>query len=250
MKRLLLAAVSATLSMTLVTTTSAQDSPPQFLPVEMWACTFNNGRDQEDMDDVYDIFINEENESPYAAWQLNPYFVGNRNQQFDFLYLGAWANGSAMGAGVAGDLASDDVSEAWDDAVSCGATMFASLNLQPAPEPGQAGDTFVLTVQDCKTGHAIGNRQAVDAIRAFNDYRVSNGMAIPTFVWFPTAGNGEADFDFKLVHAYADAQTWGNSVQWFTENMAYLTRGQIMDGIVSCDESRVYSGRTLMNNLN
>ena len=107
--------------------------------------------------------------------------------------------------------------------------MFASLNLQPAPEPGQAGDTFMLTVQDCKTGHAIGNRQAVDAIRAFNDYRVSNGMAIPTFVWFPTAGNGEADFDFKLVHAYADAQTWGNSVQWFTENMAYLTRGQIMD---------------------
>ena len=72
----------------------------------------------------------------------------------------------------------------------------------------------------------------------------------PTFAWFPTAGGGDADFDFKLAHAYEDAQAWGNAGQWTVENQAYLARGDIMDGIVDCDESRVYVGNTIMDNLN
>jgi hypothetical protein len=251
MKRLLLAMTSAALTLSMaVSTTQAQDGVPQFVPVEMWACSFNDGKDQEDMDDVYDLFIGEDNESPYAAWQINPYFAGNLNQQFDFLYLGAWANGAAMGAGVAGDLASDDVSEAWDDAVNCGALMFASLTIEETPEPGEAGDDFILTIQDCNVGHAVSNGQASSAIRAYNDYRVANGLTVATFIWYPIAGGGDADFDFKLVRGYDDAQAWGNANQWIVDNMAYVRRGQLLDGIVSCDESRVYTGRTLMNNLN
>lgn len=251
MKRILLAVLSAALTLTAgMSTASAQDGVPQFRPVEMWACTFNDRKDQDDMDNVYDMIREGSSDSPYAAWQLNPYFVGTRIQQFDFLYLGAWASASDMGAGLASDLGSSDADEAWEDAVTCGGMMFASLRIQEAPQTGGAGDGFILTVQDCKTGKGVSSAQALSAIRAYNDYRVANGMTIPTFAWFPTAGDGDADFDFKLAHAYQDAQGWGNANQWLIDNMAYQTRSQLTDGIVDCDESRVYVGQTLMDNLN
>lgn len=252
MKRLLMAALSAVLVfLTGMSPTYAQDGVPQFRPVELWACTFNDRKDQDDMDNVYEMYMGDENETPYAAWQLNPWFVGNRNQQFDFIFLGAWANQTAMGADLAANFAgSGDVDAAWDETVTCGGLLFASLRIQAPPETG-AGDNFILTVRDCKTNKGIGNGQAVRAINAYNDYRVANGLTVPTFVWFPAAGNGEADeaYDFKIASAYADAQAWGDAGQWFVDNQAYQVRSDISRGILSCDEPRVYVGRTLMDNL-
>lgn len=254
MKRLLLAAFSAAFTFSAgMSTAIAQDGVPQFRPVELWACTFNDRKDQDDMDNVYDMYMGDENETPYAAWQLNPWFVGNRNQQFDFIFLGAWASQSAMGADLASSFAgSGEVDEAWDEAVTCSGLLFASLRIQEVPPAEGAGDNFILTVRDCKTHKGIDNSQALRAINTYNDYRVTNGLTVPTFVWFPAAGNGEADedYDFKIASAYADAEAWGDAGQWFVDNQAYQARSDISSGILSCDEPRVYVGRTLMDNLN
>lgn len=252
MRRLLLVATTATLTLfTGLSVSLAQDGVPQFRPVEMWACTFNERKDQDDMDKVYEMYTGN-SDAAYSAWQLNPYFVGTLIQQFDFLYLGAWADNTAMGADLADDFAgSGAVEEAWNEVATCGGLMFASLQIQGLPEGGGGGDgPFIMTIQDCKVGHGVSNRNAVNAISQFNDYRVANGMSIPTFAWFQTAGDGNAEFDFKLAHAYADAAAWGNAGQWIMENQAYLVRGQMTDGIVDCDEARVYTGRTLMDNMN
>ena len=101
MKKFLLAATTAALiSLTGMQTAVAQDNRPGFYPIEMWACSFNDRKDQDDMDSVYEQ-IAEEGDTPYAAWQLNPYMAGNRNDQFDFIYIGAWPNGNMMGSDVA-----------------------------------------------------------------------------------------------------------------------------------------------------
>ena len=252
MKRILLAVSTAALTLSMsVSTAYGQDGVPQFRPVEMWACTFNDRKDQDDMDKVYEMYAGD-SDAAYSAWQLNPYFVGTLIQQFDFLYLGAWANNAAMGADLAGDFAGPgDVEEAWNEVATCGGLMFANLEIQGLPEGGGGGESpFFMTVQDCKVGHGVGNGAAIGAISRFNDYRVANGLSIPTFAWFQTAGDGNSEFDFKLAHAYSDATAWGDAGQWFMENQAYLVRGQMTDGIVDCDEARVYTGRTLMDNMN
>jgi hypothetical protein len=169
-------------------------------------------------------------------------------EQFDFIFIGVWESGSAMGADMATYLGQqNDASEAWDDAADCGSLMFASARIQ-VPEPNEDG-TFLLTISDCNLGKGSSNGQAAGAIGRFNAYRVANGMEVGTFLWYPVAGGGDAEFDFKLVNAFAGPQHWGDYFSWYVDHEAYNVQGQIMDGIVSCDESRIYTGRTIMNNM-
>ncbi len=107
----------------------------------------------------------------------------------------------------------------------------------------------MLTVSDCKVEHGNTAAQAVGAVSRYNDYRVANGVTIGTFVWFPLFGGGDAEFDFKLAQAYSGPRALGDSLQWTIDNAAYNVRNSISQGVVSCDEARVYNGMTIMNNI-
>ena len=247
MKRLLIAAVSAACTLLMGTSLSfAQDGAPQFRPVEMWVCNFNDRKDQDDMDSVYEDLVADMGETAYAAFQLNPYFV-NGDLDFDFLYLGAWADGTTMGGYLTDD---EDTTAAWDEAATCPVSLlYASTWInQPQVADGGTGE-FILTVSDCKNGHAISNAQAASALRRYNEYEKANGLDVGTILWYPALGHGGADFDIKLVHVYPGAQALGDAFQWFVDNQAYTVLGNITDGIVACDEARVYMGQTIMNNL-
>jgi hypothetical protein len=252
MRKLLLSIVAAiVLPLSGLNIASAQDDgPPQFRPVELWACTFRDGKDQGDMDDVYDDLRKITADSPYAAWQLNPYFVGNLLDQFDFIYLGAWTDGKAMGADLEHYLAnSAAVGVAWNETVECASTMYASTRIE-APSDDDGTGSFVLTVSDCKVEDGRTSAQAMGAMNRFNQYRVANGMTIPTLAWFPVFGGGNAEFDYKLVSVFPNVTAVGNWFQWTVDNAAYRVSGEMTEGLVDCDEARMYLGNTIMNNLN
>ena len=247
MIRLLISAL-ATVSIYAVGLASAQaqDGPPQFRPLEIWTCSFNDGKDQGDMDDVYESLVEDAGDTAYAAFQINPYFAGQFAQNFDFVFLGAWADGSVMGADLATYLGMPD--DDWDEVADCQGSMFASNWIQPMAAPNDMGN-FVITVSDCTVDHGSSAAQAVGAIVRFNDYRVANGKTIGTLVWFPVYGGGDADFDFKLAHVYEGAQQLGDSFKWTIDNAAYNVSNSLRQGLVSCDDARLYTGRTIMNNL-
>lgn len=247
MKRLLLTAATAACTLLMGSSLSlAQDGPPQFRPVEMWLCDFNDRKDQDDMDKVYEGLVEDLGDTAYAAFQLNPYFV-NADMTFDFIYLGAWADGSTMGGSL---LSEDDASAAWNEAVTCPVSLvYASTWINQPQNPPDGSGEFIMTVSDCKNGHAISNGQAAGALRRYNEYEKANGLDVGTILWYPAFGFGGAEFDFKLVHVYPGAQAFGDSFQWFVDNQAYNTLGNMTDGVVDCDEARVYTGQTIMNNL-
>lgn len=249
MKKLILAAFAAALTiLTVVPGAFAQDNRPGVFPIEMWACTFKDRKDQDDMDAVYEQ-IDAESDAAYGAWQLNPWMAGDLNQQFDFLYIGAWASGNVMGADVANLFSGDsESSESWDETVDCTSFLYTGIDIQQTPNE-EDGHYFV-TLSDCRAGKGVSNGQAVNGIRRFNDYLVENGLTVGTDVWFPVHGNGDAEFDFKLVHVYTGPEQWGDAWQWRVNNQAFQARRNYMNGVVSCDESRLYSTRTLMNSLN
>ena len=230
---------------------SAQDDgPPQFRPVELWACSFRDGKDQGDMDDVYDELREAATDAPYAAWQLNPYMAGNLGQQFDFIYLGAWGTPAAMGPDIDNYLENVAGDTGWDETVECNASMYASSRIQAPPDTNPDGTgNFVLTISDCNVEHGRTSAQAIGAISRFNDYRVANGVTIPTIAWFPVFGGGNAEFDFKLLNVFPNMTAVANWFQWTVDNAAYRVSGDMMEGLVSCDESRLYLGRTIMNNM-
>ncbi|MGI9203774.1 MAG: hypothetical protein ACR2Q3_07170 [Woeseiaceae bacterium] len=249
MKKVLLAATMAALIMVNgIPTANAQENRPGVFPIEMWACSFLDRKDQDDMDSVYEQ-ISEDSDAAYAAWQLNPYMVGNRAEQFDFLYVGAWQDGNVMGGDVESMFAGPyESTETWNETVDCSGFLYTGINIQDAP-PQEDGHYFV-SISDCSADKGVNNGQAVNGIRRYNDYLVENGQTVRTDVWFPVHGNGDADFDFKLIRVYGGPQAWGDLWQWRVNNMAVQQRRNYMQGVVSCDESRVYSTRTLMNTMN
>ena len=251
-KILLIAAAAATTWCLLAAPASAQDDGPMFQPLEMWTCKFRDRKDQDDMNDVYEGIAEATGGAPYAAWQLNPYMAGNRIDLFDFIYLGAWPDGSAMGADMANYFANaGDVGQAWEDTVECAGFLYASNTIQDVPDNGDDDSgNFMLAISDCKIAHGRTAAQAVGALNSYNDYRVANGSVVPTFVWFPAYGSGGAEFDFKLAQAYSGPQALGDQLSWFVDNQAYNVNNAMTQGLVDCDESRLYIGRTLMDSMN
>jgi len=245
MKKVIAGTIGFLLTVCLVPA-QAQDGPPQFRPLEVWTCGFKDGKDQDDMDDVYEDIVEASGDTAYSAFQLSPYFAGAFAENFDFVYLGAWADGSVMGSDMASYLGTPD--ESWDETVDCQGFLYASNWIQPVQPPDNAG-TAVVTVSDCDVDHGSTAAQAVGAISRYNDYRVANGMTVGTLVWFPVYGGGDADFDFKLVSVYSNAQHMGDAFKWSIDNAAYNVSNSMRAGIVSCDEARLYTARTIMNNI-
>lgn len=248
MRRLFISAVATVCLLSIgMTPTMAQDGPPQFRPLEMWACALNDGKDQDDMDDVYEDIVAAAGDTEYSAFQINPYITGSLGQNIDFIYLGAWANGNVMGADMASYIGNDD--DGWDDTVTCQALMFASNWIQMPANPPNEDGTFMMSISDCNVDHGNTAAQAVGAINRFNDYRVANGLTVGTLVWFPLYGGGDAEFDFKVVSVFGGAQEMGDSFQWNVDNASYNMRNSLSEGVFGCDEGRLYTGRTIMNNI-
>jgi len=250
MKRLQLAAVSAACTLLMGASISfAQDGPPSFRPVEMWVCNFNEGQDQGDLDKVYKGIVELTGDAKYAAFQLDPYFV-NANQDFDVIYLGAWANGSTMGSDLANAMENGGgVSDAWNKVLNCPTSVMYASTWLNQPDNGAGNGEALLTVADCHVAHGASNAQAAGALRRYNEYAVAHGSDLGTILWYPAFGHGDAGFDFKLATVFPGAKQFGDWFQWFTDNQVYNVRSDLLDGIVSCDSSRVYTARTIMNNI-
>ena len=201
-----------------VATAQDEGGPPNFVPVELYACSYNDGKDQDDFDGALEKMTDwmEDNPAePYAAFRMCPVFAGN--PEFDFIYFGAWPNGSTMGRDNAAYFASaDDALEAWNDAVDCASVLFASLNLKAPADDGD--DDFMLSVSDCNVADGRSNGDAFDAIRAWGAYKEANGAPDGgLWAWIPINGDGEEDFDFKLLTSHAGPVGFGDFWQWIVE---------------------------------
>jgi len=231
------------------------DGPPNFVPIEMQACNYADGKDSDDVDDAMDDMVKwmEDNDgAPYAAWILTKFYT-DPTREFDFLYLGAWPNGSTMGQDQAHYFATaKDEMAAFSDAADCGGSsaLYASLEVKAPPESDGQGDGFILTMSDCKVAEGRKTADAIAAVRAYGEYRDANGSPGGTYLFFPAFGvAADAEFDFKMLNGHASVEEFGNHYQWIVENAAYLKSGELMDGLLECDTPRAYAGDTVVNTI-
>ena len=249
MKRSLYIAAATALSVVLgMPAALAQDGPPHFRPLEVWSCTYNDGMDEGDMNDIYEDLNEQPDGGNYSGYHMDPYFVGTRSQDTDFIYIGVWENGADMPDMIPSQV---DTEQAWDEAASCSGYLYASLRIQELAEDDGSGN-FVLVVSDCRIGDGHSSAQAMGGLMRYNDYKKSKGSTVPTFAWFPALGDGNADaeFDFKLAMAFPSLKGYGTFFNWYEDNAIYQAQGEMLDGLVDCDDGRLYFGRTVVGGAN
>lgn len=252
MKKLLVGATVAILVPIVglgIATAQEEEGPPNFVPVELNACSYKDGKDQDDHDRALNLMTEwmEENDSePYAAFRLFPAYAGD--PEFDFVYFGVWPDGATMGRDLRDYAASaEDAIEAWTDAVDCNSVMFASLQLR-APEGGGDGDNdFMVSVSDCNVADGRSNSDAIDAIEEWGAHRDANGSPGGIWVWYPVHGDGDAEFDFKMLASHDDVVAFGNWWKFMVDTASYNVQNELYENLLECDVARLYNGETIIN---
>jgi hypothetical protein len=224
--------------------TSSQEEAeggPSFAPVEIYACNFNKGKDQDDLDKVivaWNKWIDETGKEPYSAWIYTADY-GSPDYKFDLAWLGAWPNGNVMGRLAdtymtsGGPIAAD-----FAEVMTCDAhTNFASMQVRDGVS--DAGKNAVLQFSDCTVGEDSSMADTVAAIGKMSAYQTEQGSAASQWMFFPAFG-GEVDYDFKMVTAHANYASLGADYERYLNGRGFMKAAEIVGNTFDCGTSRVY----------
>jgi hypothetical protein len=221
----------------------SKDGMGKVVPVEIFACKYNAGKGPADLDKVvarWNKFMDDNGVDNYAAWTLTPYYFGSE-QDFDVLWLGASADGNAMGSGTQlWTSKGGDIQKAYNEVVKCNGHSGMSSAMYKAPAGGNTPASGVITMMDCKLneGHRYADIQAAEVKWAA--HLTSVGSKAAYYHWFPVFGGGDAEFDYKVVFSFPDFLALGADWERNANGGGREMSRDIFDDIDDCDDARVY----------
>ncbi len=240
------AAMLAALALLVASAVEAQvskDGMGKVLPVELYACKFNDGQGPADLDRVVDRwteFADERDVDDYAAWTLSPYYYG-ADQEFDFIWMGAYSDGNAMGRGTQQWLMEGgDIAAEFSAVADCYGHVGLASAMYKSPPDNATPQASVITMTDCKMNDGTKYEDVRDAEIEWADYMTENGSTAGTWHWFPQYGGGDQDFDYKIVSAYADFTELGKDWEHGANGGGREKSQGLFAELDSCNDARVY----------
>jgi len=222
---------------------SAQDDASRVIPVELFACTYNDGKGSGDLDKVIDkwnAWADKNGFEDYAAWTLTPYYFGP-DQEFDVIWLGAAKDAVALGkAQDAYNAETAGLHDGFNKVLTCNAHVnFASINYKAWPDEATPGNS-VLTFSDCKYKKGSSYSKLKAAMGEWTQHLSDAGSTAAIFHWYPAYGGGGEDFSFKWIDAYHNLAELGADYESFGNGGGVVVSGRLMGHLIDCDSSRAY----------
>ena len=211
-------------------------------PMEMYACTYNDGKGPADLDAAtkkFNAWADKQEIDDYSAWTLVPFYSGPE-QEFDVLWFGASEKAKALGRVQDKWLATGaKESEAFADAMTCDMHgAFAVLTMKQSPQR-EDDSNFVVSFSDCEVAEGMTFDDMYMPIKEWGEYTAENGSSAGQFVFFPSYGGGNEDYDFKWVSTADSFESLGADWDRFSEG-GWEKANELFRGKLSCDSSRVY----------
>jgi hypothetical protein len=223
---------------------SSAEGPDPATPVEIFPCTFNDGKGPSDLDKVvekWNAWADEQNLQDYSAWTLVPYYSGP-DQEFDVLWLGGSPSAKALGRAQDRWLATGgDVMDEFNKLWTCSAhSNFAALEYKTPPEREDKSH-IVVSFSDCTMNDGMTFGDISPALSEWSAYRAGHGSTSGMWVFFPAYGGGSEDFDFKFISAWQNLEDQGADYDQYAES-GWVKGDELFAGKLDCDSSRVYLG--------
>ena len=222
-------------------------APPSFLPLEIYTCNYQKGKDMDDLAKVatkWNAWMDKSEGPAYSAYTLVPLYH-SEEISFDVAWLGAWPDGETMGAGIEHWLSKGKGMQAeFSRVIKCGTTSnFATLTITP---PKESGNIDLAEFSNCKVKEGRTVKEAVGAIRKWVKYRAESGADIARWLFFPAYGeSSDADYDFKKVIGYPSYESFGRAYDQFSTGGGYRKYREIFERVMSCDNPRLYDVTTV-----
>ncbi len=243
MNKLLLTLVTGGLVFTAgLNTAVAQDDDDSAAAVEVYTCSYADGKGTADLDKVvakWNKWADDQGMADYSAWTMTP-FYSSPEQKFDVIWMGATQTGKAMGAAQDMWLAKSGTLEAdFDSVTPCDShSMFAAVQFKAPPKREDPSSNFVLDFTDCTIGD--GKRFSTDvapALKAWAEYRAGQESTAGMWAFFPVYGGGGEEYDFKFVVSHGSYLDQGIDFDNYDPAKA---REIFPHGLLDCDSSRSY----------
>ena len=215
------------------------------IPVEIFACNFEDGKGPDDLMAVtakWNEWMDEEEATDYFAALLYPNF--STNLEFDVGWIGGWKDGNAMGAGTdmwmseGGELGAE-----FDEVLDCPShTLFATVQMRDPGDNDDEDDNFVLAFSNCSINEGKTFDDVQAAQEAWNAHADEYGFVGGAWVMWPIWGEAaDADYGFKFVGSAPSYTGLGNNFQMMAAGH-WRKNDEIWDGLLDCDHTRVYTG--------
>lgn len=219
-----------------------EDQSDPATPIELFACTYNEGQGPADLDAVvanFNEWADDHDVNNYSAWTLVPYYA-SPEQEFDWLWLGGSPSAKELGALQDTWLAEGrKVQAEFDEVADCNVhANFATLQFKKPPERDDP-DHIVVSFSDCNMADGVTFDDVAPAITAWAEYRTGTGSTAGLYVLFPAYGGGGEEFDFKFVASYGNLAEQGADWDEYSAG-GYAKAAELFGGKLDCDSSRVY----------
>lgn len=213
------------------------------VPVELFTCTYNDGKGPADLDkavDNWNAWADKNGWDSYAAWTLTPYYFGP-DQDFDVIWLGAGKDAVALGQAQDAYLGEDaGLHAGFSEVVSCDAHVnYASLQFKAPPEGATPGDS-VLTFSDCNFKEGAKFEALSAAMEKWSMHLAEGGSSAAIWHWYPAYGGGGEEFDFKWLEAFSNFTELGGDFERYGNGGGYKVAGELFGELIDCDSTRAY----------
>ena len=251
MKRVRVTAASAALfllvgSAPVVADNHEEESDDGVIPIEIFACSFEEGKGPEDLSAVtakWNKWMDDEGAEDYFAALLYPNFTSDIG--FDVGWIGGWRNGNAMGAGMDAWLTGNgELGAEFDAVLECAShTLFATMTMRaPKDSDDDDDDNFVLAFSNCSINEGKTFEDVQAAQEKWNAYADEHGFVGGSWVMWPIWGEAQdADYGFKFVGSAPSYTALGANFQLMADGH-WRKNEEIWSGLLDCDNTRVYSG--------
>jgi hypothetical protein len=222
----------------------AQGDSPKMIPVELFACSWRDGKNMADLDKVNGRFNKwvDKNVPGYTAWVITPQFRAMEGE-FDVGWIGSWADGMAMGKFVSAFTGGDHgLGQAYDEVVDCSGSHVLMSSL-PVMAPDGPPDDGVVLFSSCTLAEGGSAAAAVKAHGELAGKLKSMGMKSSSWIFYPALGFGEAKYDYMSVVGFTSYEDLGEGFEIMANKGGLQERDRHMEGVASCDSSRAYDAR-------
>ena len=249
MKRLTALLITAFVTLLGINGALAQEGPPTFTPFEIIGCNFIGNNEMSDLTPVIEDFNEWADEAGIDGYTgiISVPFFHNAQFPYDYLWLGLFADGTAMGSGLHQWVnQSGDLPEQFADVVDCPSHAgYSAVSLKAGNGEGDGvedGGKFLLEFRNCTVHENRTGPEAASAIREWIDYLTENGSNSTHTLLLPGPGEAaDADYSFKWMSSYSSYVSLGREYELSFNNGGIGTRNDLFGRLMTCDSSRIYN---------
>lgn len=245
MKNAICMTAGAAVFATLATVPAHADDHMTAQPVELYACTFRDGKGMKDLEKANTNFKKwaASNSSGHTAWMITPQFR-SMETEFHVGWIGAHQSAESFGANMdKWANASGSVSQAYLEAVDCSHAMMSSY--ATGGQEGAPGDGVVwfsrcsleddASVADAAEGHA--------GVAAMMEEMGAGGSS---WIFVPGLGSAEAEFDYYHVAAWPSYPAFAKAWEAYVNGGGMAKAEELHEGVSSCKSPNMYDAQLIL----